>query len=241
MFRRKRTDREIVRIHKTRARRYVRMALEPEYRAKVEKAMEKEKQRKENPDYDIEELVRVISEHRNSDHNSENNNEKNWQSDDVVFSIGSLDDDMDEVRSRFEEQEEKYLQEHLAKERREYLRSVEDCLNMQTFTFGEVMKLICEVKGMKSSEVYKTAMVDRRLYSKITKDRTYTPGRDTCIALALGLRLSFEEVEPFLKKAGYAISSSSRRDIIFEYCFKNRVHDVYDVNEILEEFGEKIL
>lgn len=264
MLRRKRTDVSIVRIHKRRAGEYVRMALDAEYREKVEKARAKLKWEKENPELAAQErfkeLERKEKEREEAAKAAAKEREKaetekisagigadrNIQfsireTSGVRYCLKKSEEHYERVRQRIEAQDKMALEAYGAGEKREYLRSVDDCLNEQGLEFGEIVKRICEIKQMKASEVYKTALIDRRLYSKVTKDRSYYPGRDTCIAIAFGLRLSFEEAGPFLKKAGYALSDSIRRDIIFEYCFKNRVHDVYDVNEILEEMGEKML
>ena len=94
---------------------------------------------------------------------------------------------------------------------------------------------------MRDSDVYKAANIDRRLFSKIASDRTYKPSKDTCIALALALRLSIDDANDILSRAGYTLSHSSKRDVVIEYFFRERVYDLNDMNEVLYRLGQKPL
>ena len=42
-------------------------------------------------------------------------------------------------------------------------------------------------------------------------------------------------------RAGYALSVSSRQDVIVEYFIKHREYDMYLINETLFAFGEQVL
>ena len=95
--------------------------------------------------------------------------------------------------------------------------------------------------GLREPAVYRAAQLDRRLFSKIMSDRTYRPARDTAIALALGLRLSFPQAQELLSRAGYTLSHSVRRDVILEYFFRQQAYNLTDINLVLSELGEKPL
>lgn len=107
--------------------------------------------------------------------------------------------------------------------------------------FVEQMEEHIQEKGLKDSTVYKAAQIDRRLFSKIVSDRTYKPAKDTCVAIALALSLTLSQANDLLSRAGYTLSHSSKRDVILEFCFHEKLFDVDRVNDLLYRLGEKTL
>ena len=108
-------------------------------------------------------------------------------------------------------------------------------------TFVEDVSDRIRKSGLKDSEIYKRANLDRRLFSRMMSDRNYRPSRDTAIAAAIGLQLSLSETQDLLSRAGYTLSCSSRRDMIIEYFIVKERYAISDLNEALESFGEKLL
>ena len=108
-------------------------------------------------------------------------------------------------------------------------------------SFVDKMLEYINYKHLRDAEVYKAAQIDRRLFSKIVSDRSYKPAKDTCVALCLALRLTLQEAEDLLQRAGYAFSHSSRRDVILEFFFREQIYDLTVVNEILFRLDQKIL
>ena len=67
------------------------------------------------------------------------------------------------------------------------------------------------------------------------------PDKDTALALAVGFRMTPDEADEFLSRAGYAFSPSSRRDAIVRFYLANADWDILGVNSALFGFGEKPL
>lgn len=120
----------------------------------------------------------------------------------------------------------------------EMLRTLEQSVN-QTFV-DRLLHYINE-KGVRGSEVYKAAQVDKRLFSKMVSNREYKPSKDTAIALALALELSLEEATDMLSRAGYTFSHSNKRDIIIEFFFREKVYNLMDANDVLYRLNQKLI
>lgn len=80
--------------------------------------------------------------------------------------------------------------------------------------FSETLLQLIDRTGKKDSEIYKKANVDRKLFSKIRNNMDYRPSKTTALAFAFALELSYEEARDFIGRAGFALSHSSKFDVI---------------------------
>lgn len=132
-----------------------------------------------------------------------------------------------------------YLREPLKK--RDVTRIRKTLEDNADLTFVEKLMVIIRDKDIKDSEVYKPAGIDRRLFSKIMSDVSYSPSKDTALAIALSLHLKQEEAADLLKRAGFTFSHSNKRDLIIEHFFRERFYDLPEINAVLENMGERII
>ena len=107
-------------------------------------------------------------------------------------------------------------------------------------TFSQRLLRLIDERGMTDSEAYNKAYVDRRHFSKIRKDVNYTPNKKTVLAFAIALELSIDEAKDLLNSAGFAFSRSSKTDIIVAYFLQNKIYDMFEINEILDAYGQPI-
>ena len=101
----------------------------------------------------------------------------------------------------------------------------------------EALFYLIEKKGLENTEVYKRAIVDKKVFSKIKSNPGYHPQKLTALCLCIGAKLNIDESRDLLARAGYALSPCDKTDIIFSFFIEHQIYDMIELDIQLEEHG----
>ena len=119
--------------------------------------------------------------------------------------------------------------------------SLEDMLKEADAGFTETLLKLIDKTGKKDSQIYKKALLSKQHFSKIRNNPDYKPTKPTAIALALALELDLEETKDLIGRAGYALTNSSKFDLIIRYFIENKNYNIVEINMALYEFDQALL
>lgn len=119
--------------------------------------------------------------------------------------------------------------------------SLEDMLKQADAGFTETLLKLIDQTGKKDSEVYKKANISKQHFSKIRNNPNYKPTKPTAIALALALELDLDATRDLIGRAGYALTNSSKFDLIIRYFIEQGNYNVVEINIALYEFDQNLL
>lgn len=119
--------------------------------------------------------------------------------------------------------------------------SLADLLAETDAGFSETLLKLIDKAGKKDSEIYTKANLSRQHFSKIRNNPNYQPTKPTAIALALALELNLEQTRDLIGRAGYALTGSSKFDVIIMYFIREKNYNLYDINAALFEFDQSLL
>ena len=119
--------------------------------------------------------------------------------------------------------------------------SLPDFLKQADAGFTETLLKLIDKTGKKDSQIYKKANLSKQHFSKIRNNPNYKPTKQTAIALALALELDLEATKDLIGRAGYALSNSSKFDLIIRYFIEQGNYNVVEINIALYEFDQSLL
>ena len=121
------------------------------------------------------------------------------------------------------------------------LLSLEDVLKQEDAGFTERLLELIDQSGKKDSQIYKKANLSKQHFSKIRNNPGYKPTKPTAIALALALELDLDATRDLIGRAGYALTNSSKFDLIIRYYIERKVYNIIEINMTLYEFDQSLL
>ena len=86
---------------------------------------------------------------------------------------------------------------------------------------------------MDDPAVYKDACISKKVFSDIKNRPDYKPSKKTALSFAIALKLTLEETQDLLARAGLTLSPSSRFDLVMAYCISHGIHDFVTINNAL--------
>ena len=119
--------------------------------------------------------------------------------------------------------------------------SLAELLRQTDAGFSETLLTLIDRTGKKDAEIYTKANVSRQHFSKIRNNPGYKPTKATAIAFAIALELDLEQTRDLIGRAGYALTNSSKFDVIIMYFISEGNYNMYDINAALFEFDQSLL
>ena len=132
-----------------------------------------------------------------------------------------------------DESEDDFYEKHEA--------ALEERMKHLTDTFSEYLMYLIDTKKLTAPEVYKRAVVDKKVFSKIKNNPNAHPKKITAMCLCIGAKLNLDEARDLLARAGYALSPCDKTDVIFSYFIENEIYDMIELDIQLEEHGQPCL
>lgn len=108
-------------------------------------------------------------------------------------------------------------------------------------SFSTALLKLINRKNKDNVTVYKSAGIDRKLFSKIISDYNYIPSKKTIIALSIGIELTLPETQDLLKHAGFILSENILSDVIVTFFIQNANYDINLINSTLIAYSQKPL
>ena len=119
--------------------------------------------------------------------------------------------------------------------------SLEDILRQEDVGFTEKLLKLIDQTGKKDSEIYKKANLSKQHFSKIRNNLHYKPTKSTALALAIALELNLDATRDLIGRAGFALTNSSKFDLIIRYFIESKNYNIVEINLALYEFDQPLL
>ena len=118
---------------------------------------------------------------------------------------------------------------------------LDDLLRRLDAGFSETLLALIDQRGLSDAEVYHRANLSRQLFSKIRSNPAYRPTKPTAVALAMALELDMDAAQDLLARAGLALSTSSKFDVIVRFFLERGIYDIYRLNEVLFAYDQPLV
>jgi transcriptional regulator with XRE-family HTH domain len=89
-----------------------------------------------------------------------------------------------------------------------------------------------------ATSICKRASISDSMYNRTKRGKGT---KDTIFKIAIGLHLAIDQVSELLDAAGYSFNNSDIRDMIITFCIINKKYDFADINDLLSEYGQRLL
>lgn len=100
-------------------------------------------------------------------------------------------------------------------------------------SFNECLRRLIREKELIETDVYKRSNLTKQAFNNIYNNGS-VPKKGNVLALAIGMKLSLDEAEDFIEKAGYSFGRN-RQDFIVRYFIEHGLYDIYEINNVLME------
>ena len=112
--------------------------------------------------------------------------------------------------------------------------------NMQAAEFDQMIRSLCEERGLVPEQVILRAEIDRTYGYQIFRG-IRKPSRDKILQIALGMHLNMEETAKLLRLAGLSpLYPRLKREAVILYCLRKGA-SVLDTQELLSRYGFSLL
>lgn len=104
--------------------------------------------------------------------------------------------------------------------------------------FSDIVELYLDESKLKAATLCNEYSLESKVFSNTSG---CSVEKWEAIAICFGLDLNLSEARALLKTAGYALTNSSKTDLIIRYCFENDIYKLSDINYILQKLCERNL
>jgi len=124
--------------------------------------------------------------------------------------------------------------------KKNYEEVIETKPTFVNLTVSEYLNQLIELRDLKKSEIISQSGLERTYAYQIFSG-IKTPTRDKLLALAMGMKLTFDEVQDLLKITNYAqLYAKKRRDNIIIFAFY-KGQNIWELNDNLLTMGEELI